>query len=110
MAVNGAELCAEPFGDPDPPILLIAGIGSSMLAWDEDFCRSLARSGRSVVRYDHRDTGRSVTYPPGRPGYTGADLTADAVGVLDAFGLPSAHLVGVSAGGCDRPGDRARVA
>ena len=36
---------------------------------------------------------------PGRPGYTGADLIADAAGVLDAYGIPAAHLVGVSAGG-----------
>jgi len=57
------------------------GIGSSMLWWEEDFCRMLADGGRYVIRYDHRDTGRSVTYEPGRPEYTGADLTADAVGV-----------------------------
>jgi pimeloyl-ACP methyl ester carboxylesterase len=52
-----------------------------------------------VLRYDHRDTGRSVTYPPGRPGYTSADLVADAAGVLDAYGIAAAHVVGVSAGG-----------
>src|SRR5206468_3440480 len=33
------------------------------------------------------------------PGYDGADLVADAAGVLDAYGLPAAHIVGVSAGG-----------
>jgi pimeloyl-ACP methyl ester carboxylesterase len=52
-----------------------------------------------VIRYDHRDTGRSATYEPGRPEYTGADLIADAAGVLDAHELPAAHVVGVSAGG-----------
>jgi len=52
-----------------------------------------------VIRYDHRDTGRSVTYTPGHPPYTGDDLVADAAGVLDAFGIPAAHIVGVSAGG-----------
>jgi pimeloyl-ACP methyl ester carboxylesterase len=52
-----------------------------------------------VIRYDHRDTGRSITYEPGRPEYTGADLRADAVGVLDGFRIPAAHLAGVSAGG-----------
>ena len=46
-----------------------------------------------------RDTGRSVTYEPGRPEYTGADLVADAVGVLEAYGIGAAHVVGVSAGG-----------
>jgi pimeloyl-ACP methyl ester carboxylesterase len=100
VETNGAELCTEALGNPTyPPILLIMGIGGSMLWWEEGFCRMLADGGRFVIRYDHRDTGRSVTYPPGRPGYTGADLTADAAGVLDAYGIAAAHLVGVSAGG-----------
>jgi pimeloyl-ACP methyl ester carboxylesterase len=100
VGVNGAELCTEPFGEPaDPPILLVMGLGASMLWWDEDFCRALADGGRFVIRYDHRDTGRSTTYEPMRPGYSSADLVADAAGVLDAFGLPAAHVMGVSAGG-----------
>ncbi len=100
IEANGVGLCTEPFGDSsDPPILLLMGIGGSMLWWDEVFCRMLADGGRFVIRYDHRDTGRSVTYPPGRPRYTGADLLADAAGVLDAYGLAAAHIVGVSAGG-----------
>jgi pimeloyl-ACP methyl ester carboxylesterase len=100
IEANGVELCAEAFGDrADPPILLIMGIGASMLWWEEGFCELLADAGRFVIRYDHRDTGRSVSYEPGRPGYTGADLTADAAGVLDGFGISAAHLVGVSAGG-----------
>src|SRR5919109_978758 len=40
IAANGVELCSEPFGDPDdPPILLVMGIGASMLWWEEGFCR-----------------------------------------------------------------------
>jgi pimeloyl-ACP methyl ester carboxylesterase len=70
-----------------------------MLWWEQGFCRMLADGGRFVIRYDHRDTGRSVTYQPGRPEYTSADLIADAAGVLDAYELPAAHVVGVSAGG-----------
>jgi len=100
IEAGGVELCAEAFGDPaDPPVLLIMGIGASMLWWEEGFCRSLAGAGRFVIRYDHRDTGRSVTYEPGSPGYTGDDLIADAAGVLDAYGIRAAHVVGVSAGG-----------
>ncbi len=100
IEANGVELCTEPFGDPDdPPILLIMGIGGSMLWWEEGFCRMLADGGRFVIRYDHRDTGQSVTYEPGHPEYTGADLVADAAGVLDAYATPAAHVVGVSAGG-----------
>ena len=100
VEANGVELCTEPFGDPaDPSVLLIMGIGASMLWWEEGFCRMLADGRRFVIRYDHRDTGRSVTYQPGHPDYTGADLVADAAGVLDAYGIPAAHVVGVSAGG-----------
>jgi pimeloyl-ACP methyl ester carboxylesterase len=100
IEANGVELCTEPFGDPaDPAILLVMGVGGSMLWWEEGFCRMLAEGGRLVIRYDHRDTGRSVTYEPGALEYTGTDLVADAVGVLDAYGIPDAHVVGVSAGG-----------
>lgn len=100
IEANGVELCTEAFGDPrDPPILLIMGIGASMLWWEKGFCRMLADGGRFLIRYDHRDTGRSITYEPGHPGYTGDDLVADATGVLEAYEIPAAHLVGVSAGG-----------
>jgi pimeloyl-ACP methyl ester carboxylesterase len=100
IEANGVALCTEPFGDPaDPPILLVMGSGGSMLWWAEGFCRMLAGGGRLVIRYDHRDTGRSVTSEPGHPTYNGADLVADAASVLDAYGLPAAHVVGVSAGG-----------
>lgn len=100
IEVDDVDLCTESFGEPtDPPILLIMGLGSSMLWWDEDLCAALASAGRFVLRYDHRDTGRSTTSEPGHPGYTGADLVRDATGLLDAYGLPSTHIVGMSAGG-----------
>jgi pimeloyl-ACP methyl ester carboxylesterase len=93
-------LCAETTGDPaDPAVLLIAGAASSMDGWDPGFCHRLAGGGRFVIRYDHRDTGRSPTCPPGAPDYTVADLAADPLRVLDALGLERAHLVGVSMGG-----------
>jgi pimeloyl-ACP methyl ester carboxylesterase len=100
IEANGVELCTESFGRPaDTPVLLIMGIGGSMLWWEEGFCRLLVEGGRFVIRYDHRDTGRSVTSEPGRPQYTSADLVTDAVGILDAYGIAAAHVVGVSAGG-----------
>jgi len=100
VELNGVELCTESFGDAsDPPILLVMGIGGSMLWWHEGFCRMLAEGGRFVIRDDHRDTGRSATYEPGRPGYSGGDLVTDAAGVLDGYGVPAAHIVGVSMGG-----------
>src|SRR3954449_9886471 len=98
--IDGITLCAEAFGDPaDPPVLLIMGIGGSMLWWDEAFCAVLAAGGRFAIRYDHRDTGRSTSYAPGRPAYTGDDLVADAARVLDGYGIARAHVVGVSMGG-----------
>src|SRR5215208_1058917 len=100
IEVNAVDLCTEPFGDPGHlPVLLVMGVSASMLWWEEGFCRLLADRGRFVIRYDHRDTGRSVTSEPGSPEYTGADLVADAVGVLDAYEIAAAHVVGVSAGG-----------
>jgi pimeloyl-ACP methyl ester carboxylesterase len=100
IEVNGVQLCSESFGKPtDPPILLVMGLGASMLWWDDRFCRMLAQRGRFVIRYDHRDTGRSVTYEAGHPGYAGSDLIADAAGVLDSYGVSAGHVIGVSAGG-----------
>jgi pimeloyl-ACP methyl ester carboxylesterase len=97
--VNGVDLCVQTFGAvDDPPLLLIGGSESSMDWWEEEFCELLAAGPRFVIRYDHRDTGGSVTYPPGAPGYDGNDLSADALGVLDALGIARAHLVGVSMG------------
>ncbi|HET9968585.1 MAG TPA: alpha/beta hydrolase [Streptosporangiaceae bacterium] len=105
VEVNGVGLCVDAIGDPaDPAILLVAGLGSSMDWWEDGFCQRLASGpgqggGRFVIRYDHRDTGQSVSYPAGKPGYTGADLAADATGILDALGRRSAQLAGISMGG-----------
>ena len=100
LRVSGAELCVETFGHrEDTAILLIGGMSSSMDWWEDGFCERLAAGRRYVVRYDLRDTGRSTTYPPGEPGYTGADLRADAIALLDALGIVRAHLVGISMGG-----------
>jgi pimeloyl-ACP methyl ester carboxylesterase len=98
--VNGVELCVETFGARQAPaILLISGAAWSMDWWDAEFCRRLAAGGRFVIRYDHRDTGRSVSYPPGAPGYTSLDLIGDAVGLIDALAGGRAHVVGLSMGG-----------
>jgi len=100
VRANGVQLCVETFGGPDAPaVLLISGAGASMDWWEVEFCQRLASGGRFVIRYDHRDTGRSVSYPPGKPGYTGLDLIADAVGLIDALAGGRAHLVGLSMGG-----------
>ncbi|MFI9814724.1 alpha/beta fold hydrolase [Saccharothrix variisporea] len=100
VRANGVDLCVETFGRPeDPAVLLIMGATGSMILWEDDFCRALAAAGRFVIRYDHRDTGRSTSYPPGEPGYTFTDLVEDPLGVLDALGIARAHVVGLSMGG-----------
>src|SRR5436190_1225017 len=39
---GGIRLCYETFGDPaDPPLLLIMGLATQMVAWHEDFCSKL---------------------------------------------------------------------
>jgi pimeloyl-ACP methyl ester carboxylesterase len=52
-----------------------------------------------VIRYDHRDTGRSTTVDFSTDPYTLSDVAADAVGVLDAYSVPAAHVIGFSGGG-----------
>jgi pimeloyl-ACP methyl ester carboxylesterase len=100
VTVRGVQLCVETFGAPGAPaILLLSGAAASMDWWDTDFCRQLAAGGRFVIRYDHRDTGRSVSYPPGQPGYTARDLVGDAVGLIDTVAGGQAHLAGISMGG-----------
>src|SRR3954452_24404871 len=100
VEANGAELCVDAIGaERDPAVLLIMGSGASMDWWEDEFCSRLAEGGRFVVRYDHRDTGESVSCPPGAPDYSGADLVADAAGILDALDIPSANVVGQSMGG-----------
>ena len=100
LPVNGIEICAETFGErSDPAVLLIGGAACSMDWWADEFCRRLAAGGRYVIRYDHRDTGRTTSFLVGDPGYSGVDLAHDALGVLDALHIHRAHLVGQSLGG-----------
>ena len=111
--VGDVELCYETFGDrDDPALLLVMGLATQMLGWDEDFCAALAERGFFVIRFDNRDSGRSSRMP-GRPptlgqlvrrsrraaGYTLDDMAADGVGLLDQLGIERAHVVGASMGG-----------
>jgi pimeloyl-ACP methyl ester carboxylesterase len=112
--VGQVTLCYETFGSPEaPPLLLIMGLGSQMILWDDEFCRRLAAHGFFVIRFDNRDVGRStimreapvpkqwqlVTRDPRGAAYTLDDMAADAVGLLDHLDLSAAHVVGVSMGG-----------
>jgi pimeloyl-ACP methyl ester carboxylesterase len=94
---NGIELEYEVFGGAEGvPLLLIGGLGTQLISWDEEFCELLAGRGFRVIRFDNRDAGLS-TWP--RDDYTLDDMAADTVGLLDALGIPAAHVVGASMGG-----------
>ncbi|HEX5988700.1 MAG TPA: alpha/beta hydrolase [Solirubrobacterales bacterium] len=110
---NGVELCYQEMGDPDgEPLLLVMGLATQMIAWQEEFCAMLAERGHRVVRFDNRDIGRSsridaagvpgrlaLLTGAGKPPYLLRDMAADAFGLMDHLGIGSAHLVGASMGG-----------
>jgi pimeloyl-ACP methyl ester carboxylesterase len=110
---RGITLCYETFGEPsNPTALLIMGLGTQMIAWQEDFCGQLAAHRLYVVRFDNRDIGRS-THMQGRPPtplqllrrssraarYTLGDMAEDTVGLLNELELAPAHVIGASMGG-----------
>lgn len=118
IKANGIDIFYDEFGDKAaPPILLIMGLGTQMIAWKESFCQRLAGHGFRVIRFDNRDIGLSTKFEgakkvnlpllfikatlrlPIRPPYTLDDMAADAIGLLDALKIQKAHIVGASMGG-----------
>jgi len=118
VPANGIQLCYETFGDrANPPLVLIMGLATQMIVWDDEFCALLAARGFWVVRFDNRDIGMSTRFPKARTPrlaelilaqatrikfrvpYTLRDMAADTVGLMDALGIRSAHVVGASMGG-----------
>ncbi|CAL9482890.1 alpha/beta fold hydrolase [Streptomyces sp. enrichment culture] len=97
-AAPGITLWAEERGDADAPaLLLVMGAQAPGLAWPDELVDALAAHHR-VIRYDHRDTGRSTWSFDAEP-YAITDLADDALAVLDALGVDRAHVVGMSLGG-----------
>jgi pimeloyl-ACP methyl ester carboxylesterase len=94
---NGIEIEYEAIGpESGRPLLLVAGLGSQLISWDDEFCGLLVERGFRVIRYDNRDAGLS-TWPDAE--YTLDDMAADGAALLDAVGASAAHVVGVSMGG-----------
>ncbi|MEV4770352.1 alpha/beta fold hydrolase [Micromonospora humida] len=93
------RLWTERFGQPDDPtVLLVMGTSTQGIGWPDELVEALVDSGRQVIRFDHRDTGRSDSVDFTTHPYTLADLATDAVAVLDAYGVATAHIVGTSLG------------
>ena len=100
MAHNGeVEIAYETFGDEgDPALILLHGLGSSMLVWPAELCDGFVDRGFFVLRMDHRDSGLSTVLPDGAR-YTLDDMAGDAMAVLDAAGCDRAVVCGYSLGG-----------
>ncbi|MEZ5224839.1 MAG: alpha/beta fold hydrolase [Ilumatobacteraceae bacterium] len=105
-ARNGdCEIWYETFGDAsDPALLMVNGLGSQSINYQDAWCEMFAAEGLFVVRYDNRDVGLSSSFagaPVGELGnaYTIGDMAADGIAVLDALGIERAHVMGLSMGG-----------
>jgi pimeloyl-ACP methyl ester carboxylesterase len=111
---NGIELAYQEMGDAEgEPLLLVMGLATQMIAWNEDFCSLLADRGFRVVRFDNRDIGRSTKIDSaGVPSrldmmagrratapYLLSDMARDTFGLMDHLGIESAHVAGASMGG-----------
>lgn len=115
---NGIEICYDIFGSPDAePIFLIMGLSAQMVLWDDEFCQQLAQRGFRVIRFDNRDIGQSTKLSGGKrispmdilkmrffgilpqSTYLLRDMAQDTTSLMDALGIRSAHVVGVSMGG-----------
>ncbi|MGJ7441528.1 alpha/beta fold hydrolase [Aquipuribacter sp. MA13-6] len=95
---DGVQVWAQESGDRRAtPLLLVMGANASSATWPSALLDGLGQHHR-VIRYDHRDTGRS-TWSTGEPSYAIRDLARDAVAVLDAFDVDRAHVLGMSMGG-----------
>lgn len=118
FAHNGpVDLYYETFGDPhNPALLLVNGLGSQCISYDEQWCARFAARGLFTIRFDNRDVGLSTKFDgivadlgavvaarrDGREpdvAYRLSDMADDAVAVLDALGIDRAHVMGLSLGG-----------
>ena len=81
-AVNGLDIAYETFGEAtDPPILLVMGLGTQMIAWPDEMCEELAAAGHFVIRFDNRDVGLDAP-ARGDGSATAGDFRAAAVAAL----------------------------
>jgi pimeloyl-ACP methyl ester carboxylesterase len=111
---NGLEIAYQEMGDTSgEPLVLVMGLATQMLAWDEGFCSLLADRGFRVIRFDNRDIGRSTKLQsagvPSRldmmsgrratAAYLLRDMARDTTCLMDHLGIDSAHVAGASMGG-----------
>ncbi len=95
VRVGDTDLDVERSGS-GPPLLAIMGMSGTALHWGEPFLAQLGESFE-VIAYDHRGVGASSRLADGQ--VTIPQMAADAAGLLEALGLSSAHVLGISMGG-----------
>lgn len=100
-APNGnCTLYYDTFGSPaHPTLLLVNGLGSQCINFDDTWCEMFANEGFHVVRFDNRDVGLSTHFEGDDAAYTLVDMAGDATAVLDHLGVERAHVCGLSLGG-----------
>jgi 3-oxoadipate enol-lactonase len=92
---NGINLNYELSGKEGAPVVMLShSLSSSMVMWHPQL--DLIASHFKVLRYDMRGHGGSEA-PQGA--YTLELLAEDAVALLDALGIDTVHVVGLSIGG-----------
>lgn len=91
IEANGTQLYVETAGTGEP-LVFVHGFSLDTRLWDDQWDVFAQRF--HVLRYDLRGFGRSAL--PTDQFYRHAD---DLAGLLDALGIDSAHLVGLSLGG-----------
>jgi 3-oxoadipate enol-lactonase len=93
VRVRDIQMFYQDVGEGDP-VLLIMGFGGDHLAWAMQMADFAAR--HRVIAFDNRGVGQSDA--PDAP-YTTRMMADDALGLMDALGVDSAHVLGVSMGG-----------
>ena len=100
IASGEVRLWTQRLGGPDDPaVLLIMGTSAQGIGWPDELIDVLVAGGRQVIRFDHRDTGRSTCVDFATRPYALADMAADAMAVLDGHHVAAAHIAGASLGG-----------
>jgi len=118
ISIPNVELCYTVLGENNSEsIVLIPGLGSQLIRWDDSFCQLLVQNGFRVIRLDNRDSGASVFKSNSKndygsdfekafekvkregPPYSLNDMAADVIALLDHLKIDKTHIAGRSMGG-----------